>query len=65
VDQRDLVIRAKEGDHDAFTSLGASSIARLDADASGKIAIIDARTGKSRTDGWQSAAGPTWQRVLP
>ena len=33
MDQRDLVIRAKEGDHDAFTSLVASSIARLDAAA--------------------------------
>jgi RNA polymerase sigma-70 factor (ECF subfamily) len=33
VDQRDLVIRAKGGDHDAFTTLVAVSIARLDAAA--------------------------------
>jgi RNA polymerase sigma-70 factor (ECF subfamily) len=33
VNQRDLVNRAKEGDHDAFTSLVATSIARLDAAA--------------------------------
>jgi RNA polymerase sigma factor (sigma-70 family) len=33
VDQRDLVERAKRGDHDAFTSLAAGSIARLDAAA--------------------------------
>jgi RNA polymerase sigma-70 factor (ECF subfamily) len=33
VNQRDLVIRAAAGDHDAFTSLVAVSIARLDAAA--------------------------------
>jgi RNA polymerase sigma-70 factor (ECF subfamily) len=33
VDQRELVVRAKHGDHDAFAQLAGASVARLDAAA--------------------------------
>jgi RNA polymerase sigma factor (sigma-70 family) len=59
VDQRDLVIRAKEGDHDAFTSLVASSIARLDA-----AARLILRDGELARDAVQDALVRAW-RDLP
>ena len=59
MDQRDLVIRAKGGDHDAFTSLVAVSIARLDA-----AARLILRDGELARDAVQDALVRAW-RDLP
>ena len=59
MDQRDLVIRAKGGDHDAFTSLVAVSIARLDA-----AARLILRDGELARDAVQDTLVRAW-RDLP
>lgn len=59
MDQRDLVIRAKGGDHDAFTSLVAMSIARLDA-----AARLILRDGDLARDAVQDSLVRAW-RDLP
>jgi RNA polymerase sigma-70 factor (ECF subfamily) len=59
VSQLDLVIRAKGGDHDAFTLLVASSIARLDA-----AARLILRDGELARDAVQDALMRAW-RDLP
>ena len=59
MDQRDLVTRAKGGDHDAFTSLVAVSIARLDA-----AARLILRDGELARDAVQDSLVRAW-RDLP
>ena len=59
VDQRDLVIRAKGGDHDAFTTLVAAAIARLDA-----AARLILRDGELARDAVQDTLVRAW-RDLP
>ena len=59
MDQRDLVIRAKGGDHDAFTTLAAVAIARLDA-----AARLILRDGELARDAVQEALIRAW-RDLP
>ena len=62
VNQRGLVDRAREGDHDAFAVLAA--IARLDA-AARLMLIIDATTGASTTATWSISSLVSWQRIEP
>jgi RNA polymerase sigma-70 factor, ECF subfamily len=59
VDQRDLVIRAKGGDHDAFTTLAGAAIARLDA-----AARLILRDGELARDAVQDTLVRAW-RDLP
>ncbi len=59
MDQRDLVIRAKGGDHDAFTTLVAAAIARLDA-----AARLILRDGELARDAVQDTLVRAW-RDLP
>jgi RNA polymerase sigma-70 factor (ECF subfamily) len=59
VDQRDLVIRAQGGDHDAFTNLAAAAIARLDA-----AARLILRDGELARDAVQDTLVRAW-RDLP
>jgi RNA polymerase sigma factor (sigma-70 family) len=59
VDQRDLVERAKQGDHDAFTTLVGGAIARLDAAA--RLILRDPELAR---DGVQDGFIRAW-RTLP
>jgi RNA polymerase sigma-70 factor, ECF subfamily len=59
VDQRGLVERARDGDHDAFTTLAADAIARLDA-----AARLIMRDGDLARDAVQDALVRAW-RDLP
>jgi RNA polymerase sigma-70 factor, ECF subfamily len=59
VDQRGLVERARDGDHDAFTTLAADAIARLDA-----AARLIMRDGDLARDAVQDALLRAW-RDLP
>ena len=59
MNQRDLVLRAKGGDHDAFTTLVASSIARLDA-----ASRLILRDGELARDAVQDSLVRAW-RDLP
>lgn len=53
--------------NDGFTFFGWSPDGRsiLSVDDSDLIEVVDAQTGTPRSDGWQTAAGATWQRVAP
>jgi len=64
VNQRGLVERAREGDHDAFAVLAGTAIARLDA-AARLMLIIDATTGASTTATWSISSLVSWQRIEP
>jgi RNA polymerase sigma-70 factor (ECF subfamily) len=59
VDQRDLVERAKQGDHDAFATLAGDAIARLDAAA--RLILRDPELAR---DGVQDGFIRAW-RTLP
>jgi len=59
VDQRDLVERAKRGDHDAFATLAGDAIARLDAAA--RLILRDPELAR---DGVQDGYLRAW-RTLP
>lgn len=59
VDQRDLVERAKQGDHDAFATLAGGAIARLDAAA--RLILRDPELAR---DGVQEGYIRAW-RTLP
>jgi RNA polymerase sigma-70 factor (ECF subfamily) len=59
VDQRGLVERARQGDHDAFSALATASIARLDA-----AARLILRDGELARDAVQEALVRSW-RDLP
>lgn len=59
MDQRDLVIRARGGDHDAFATLVGAAIARLDA-----AARLILRDGELALDAVQDALVRAW-RDLP
>jgi RNA polymerase sigma factor (sigma-70 family) len=59
VDQRDLVERAKRGDHDAFAALAVDAIARLDAAA--RLILRDPELAR---DGVQDGYIRAW-RTLP
>ena len=59
MDQRDLVERAKRGDHDAFATLAAEAIARLDAAA--RLILRDPELAR---DGVQDGYIRAW-RTLP
>ena len=59
VDQRDLVERAKQGDHDAFATLAGDAVARLDAAA--RLILRDPELAR---DGVQDGFIRAW-RTLP
>jgi len=59
VDQRDLVLRAKRGDQDAFATLAAGAVARLDA-----AARLILRDGELARDAVQDSMVRAW-RDLP
>lgn len=72
MDQRSLVERAKQGDHDAFTVLVGASIARLDAAARlilrdpelARNAVVAAVAVGGRPGRWD-VRGPTAGPALP
>jgi DNA-directed RNA polymerase specialized sigma24 family protein len=67
VDQRDLIERAKRGDHDAFEALAGPQVSRLDAAA--RLILRDPELARDAVqDGfirvpWITASHPAWQRI--
>ena len=68
VDVADGTLReAGNVSNDGFTSFAWSPDGRsiISVDDANLIEVVDAETGMAHSDGWRSAAGATWQRVLP